>query len=436
MQKLNFKIAQIIILIGCGLVSSNSVAQIQISKYLIGQNAWGRGDIFKVTADIKAVQYQTIRIGGNGYENGNFINKDVVRYIDYAREVGAEPIVQMPRQLKDNDGALKAIKYLNGELGKNIKFWSIGNEPDHHNQLASPEEVFDYFTKIAAQIKSYDPTAKIMGFDLSSYKESYLTRLLGGDLDVTKKVPNQKYHYLDIVAFHNYRFKDISGFEKDVKSLKQRLALLNATRDKNNHIGWAITEFNSHWIVDERLGEDFLPYNFHNGQIFAEMYDLGMREGAFTICPWSILEGGADREGTDLSMFDLKNGKFIPRSNYYHTQMLSQNLKQHYLSYSNGQADLKVIPMGDKTGVAVMVLNKSKIKNFSYVLNLDSKMNQSDPNRLSIVVDAGKKASVKSEIKPSSTQMFVFSGKGKLLKTYTYSISDEEAQKAPKITFF
>ncbi|RZJ81307.1 MAG: hypothetical protein EOO47_04705 [Flavobacterium sp.] len=436
MQKINLKIVIGIVLTVFVFVSNKAIAQLPISKYLIGQNAWGRGDIFKVTADIKAVQYQTIRIGGNGYENGSFMNKDVVKYIDYAREVGAEPIVQMPRQLKDNDGALKAIRYLNGELGKNIKFWSIGNEPDHRNQLASPEEVFDYFTKIAAQIKSYDPEAKIMGFDLASYKDNYLSRLLGGDLDVTKNVPNQKYHYLDMVAFHNYRFKDISGFEKDVKSLKQRLSLLNDKRDKKNQIGWAITEFNSHWIVDERLGDDFLPYNFQNGQIFAEMYDLGMREGAFTICPWSILEGGADREGTDLSMFDLMNGKFIPRSNYYHTQMLSQNLKQNYLSHSSGQADLKVIPMGDKNGVVVMILNKSKTKKFTYVLNLDTKTKQSDPTRLSIKVDADKKASVQSEIKPSSTQMFIFSDKGKLVKTYTYSAEDEQAKRAPKITLF
>src|SRR6476646_11290823 len=135
-------------------------AQTPISKYLIGQNAWGRGEIFKFLDEMKAVHYQTIRIGGNGYENGGFMNKDIIKYIDYARSIGAEPIVQMPRQLKDDDKAFKAIAYLNGELHKGIKYWSIGNEPDHHNQLASPEELFDYFSKIATQIKKYDPEAK------------------------------------------------------------------------------------------------------------------------------------------------------------------------------------------------------------------------------------------------------------------------------------
>ncbi len=426
----NFAIAQ------QNVKSKKNSAITSISPYLIGQNAWGRGDIFIVEKQIKKVQYQTIRIGGNGYENSGFMHKDVIKYIDYARSVGAEPIVQMPRQLKDDDKAFKTIAYLNGQLNKKIKFWSIGNEPDHHNQLASPEQVFDYFTKIAAQIKRYDPEAKIMGFDLASHKESYLSRLLGGDLDVTKKVPNKNYHYLDIVAFHNYKFKDITGFEKDVKRLKQQLKPINDRRPQSQQVGWAITEFNSHWIVDESLGEDFLPYNFHNGQIFAEMYDLGMREGAFTICPWSILEGGADREGTDLSMFDLVDGEYIPRSNYYHTKMLSQNIRQNYLSHVNSEKDITVIPMGDKRGVSVMVLNKSKSTDFNFVLTLDTVMQKSVSKGISISVNAEVNASIESDIKAASTQMFVFDNKGKLLRKYAYSAKDEEAKRAPSVVLF
>jgi hypothetical protein len=405
-----------------------------ISPYLIGQNAWEKGEIFKVEDAIKAVHYQTIRIGGNGYENGGFMSKDVIKLIDYARSVGAEPIVQMPRQLKNDDKAFKAIAYLNGELHKNIKFWSIGNEPDHHNQLSSPEEVFDYFTKIAIQIKRYDPNAKIIGFDLASYKGKYLTRLLGGDLDITKKIPHQNYYYLDMVTFHNYKFKDITGFENDVKNLKQLLKPINNKREKNEQIGWAITEFNSHWIVDESLGEDFSPYNFHNGQIFAEMYDLGMREGAFTICPWSILEGGADREGTDLGMFDLVGEKYFPRSNYYHTQMLAQNFRSNYLSHQNTNKEVTVIPMGDKNGFSIMIINKSKSNSFQYNLQLHNSQEKNNDNL--IAINANLKSVFKSNMPPASTEMLIFNNKGKLIKKYAYSSKDEEMKNPPKVETF
>nr|WP_294897928.1 hypothetical protein [uncultured Pedobacter sp.] len=435
MQKRNH-LATATFFISCALtiIFNATNAQTPISKYLIGQNAWEKNEIFKVFDDIKNVHYQTIRIGGNGYENSSFMGKDVVKLIDYVRSVGAEPIVQMPRQLKNNDKAFKVIAYLNGDLHKKIKFWSIGNEPDHHNQLASPEEVFDYFTKISAQIKRYDPEAKIMGFDLASYKGKYLTRLLGGDLDVTKKVPNKNYYYLDMVAFHNYKFKDITGFESDVKDLKQILKPLNESRPQDQKLGWAITEFNSHWIVDESLGEDYQPYNFHNGQIFAEMYDLGMREGAFTICPWSILEGGADREGTDLGMFDLVGSKYLPRSNYYHTQMLAQNFRANYLSHQNSQKDVVVIPMGDKSGVSVMILNKSKSNSFQYTLQLH-KSDKAGDNHL-IAINAQLKTTIKADMQPASTQMLVFNKNGKLIKKYTYSSKDEALKRAPKVELF
>jgi hypothetical protein len=409
-------------------------AQIKISPYLIGQNAWGRGDIFRVQEEVKQVKYQTIRIGGNGYENAGFMGEQAIKYIDYARSVGAEPFLQMPRQFRNDDKAYRAIEYLNGEKGKNIKFWSIGNEPDHRNQLSSPEDVYDYFTKISAQIKRYDPKAKVMGFDLASYTLKYMDRFLGGDLDLTGKIKGTNIYYLDGITFHNYRFVDISRFEADVKLLKTKLAKFNAMRPKEHQISWSITEFNSHWIVDPKLEERYQPYTFYNGQIFAEMYDLGMREQAFTICPWSILEGGADREGTDLSMFDLVDGKYFPRSNYYHSQMLAQNMRKNYLSHQDNQDEITVIPMGDKSGVSVMILNKSKSKIFDYDLQFRNK--KPGNSTLNIIVDAGFKTKFLSKIEAESTQMLIFNPKGKLIKKYTYSAKNAFEKSSPMVEEF
>ena len=423
-------------LVSCFLFAQNDSGGTEqsnkISPYLIGQNLWGRTDVFNVVKEVRDVKYQTIRIGGNGYENADFMTKAVIDYIDYVRASGAEPLLQLPRQLKNDDKAFKAIAYLNGKLKKNIKFWSIGNEPDHKNQLASPEEVFDYFTKIAEQIKRYDPEAKIMGFDLASYSPKYINRLLGGDLDLTGRIPGKNYYYLDMVSLHNYRFVDISGFEEEVIDLKKRLGGINKYRESNHQIGWAITEFNSHWMVDPALEERYLPYTFHNGQIFAEMYDLGMREGAFTICPWSILEGDADREGTDLSMFDLKDGRYYPRSNYYHTSLLAQHFRENYLGHSDNQQGVVIIPMGDEEGVSVMILNKNRQSGYKYSLRLDKGKQSS--KTLQIAINAGINKKYKAKIDPLSTQMLIFNRKGKLIKRYIYSQSDADAMKPPRLS--
>ncbi|QEK51717.1 hypothetical protein FYC62_08625 [Pedobacter aquae] len=387
--------------------------KIKISNYLFGQNAWERSGIFKVQEFVKDVQYQTIRIGGNGYENAGFINKEAIKLIDYVRSVGAEPILQMPRQFKNNDLAFKAITYINGENKKGVKFWSIGNEPDHKNQFAKPEEVYDYFTKISEQIKRYDANVKIIGFDAASFTPDYHNRLLGGDLDLTGKISGKDYYYLDVVSFHHYKFKDISRFETDVKDLKQKLYVLNKNRAKKHHLTWAITEFNSHWLVDKKLEEDYQPYTFYNGQMFAELYDLGMREQAFTICPWSILEGGADREGTDLSMFDFLNNQYLKRSNYYHTWLLSRYKRAYYLPHQESQKEIVVIPMGDKEGMTVMLLNKSKQKAFEYHLQFNRKKTN---KHVSINIAAGLAKNYQSAISPQTTHMLVFDKRGNLLK--------------------
>jgi len=409
----------------------NLFGQQKISPYLIGQNAWERRSIFKVKQQIAAVKFQAIRIGGNSYEKADFFSQTALELIDFVRASGAEPILQLPRQLKDNDQAYKAIEWINGQMKKKIRFWSIGNEPDHKNQRATEEEVYEYFTKISTQIKRYDPEAVIMGFDLSSYKLPFLNRLLGGDLDVTGKVPGKPYYYLDEVTFHNYKFRNINKFETDVKDLKLRLSVFNAKRPLQQQIGWAITEFNSHWLVDPKLDEEYWPYTFHNGQIYAEMYDLGMREGAFTICPWSMLEGGADREGTDLSLFDLENGQYKPRSNYYHTQLLAQHVKTRYLSHSPNTKDLVVIPTGDETGIAVMVLNKNKTESLSYTLSFSKK--NTVKTGLVVHINAGVEQTFSNRIPAFSTQMLVFDKAGRLMRQFVYSAEDAERRTAPRL---
>ncbi|EOR95236.1 hypothetical protein ADIARSV_1724 [Arcticibacter svalbardensis MN12-7] len=403
-------------------------SQLKISPYLLGENAWSPKGVLQVQNLIKNVNFQTVRIGGNGYENAEFIYKDAIKLIAFVRAVGAEPILQMPRQFKDGDKAYHAIAYINGKMDQHIKFWCIGNEPDHHNQLASPEEVYDYFSKISTQIKRYDSHAKILGFDLSSYQPKYLNRLLGGNLDLTGRIPHHDYYYLDVLSFHGYRFADIAMFEGQVKELKSVLSVLNKKRDTGNPLGWAITEFNSHWKLDASLGANYSPYNFHNGQIFAEMFDLGMREGAFTICPWSMLEGGAHRSGTDLSLFDELNGKYMPRSNYYHTQLLAQNFKENYLQHSPNAKGLTIIPMGDENGLAIMVLNKNETERQAYVFKL--RREQKEDNS-TVYINANLDQVYKGEILAATTQMILFDSKGQATKIITYSAKDAYAMTSP-----
>ncbi|MBU0695976.1 MAG: glycoside hydrolase family 92 protein [Bacteroidetes bacterium] len=77
-----------LIFLSLSIFSIPVFSQTKISPYLFGQNAWGPSEIFRVEYPIKSVHYQAIRIGGNGYENENFIFKDAVKLIDFDTQEG------------------------------------------------------------------------------------------------------------------------------------------------------------------------------------------------------------------------------------------------------------------------------------------------------------------------------------------------------------
>ena len=85
--------------------------------------------------------------------------------------------------------------------------------------------------------------------------------------------------------------------------------------------------------------------------------------------------------------------------------------------------------MGDETGVAVMILNKSKTDSFNYQLSLSSKNKQG--KKLFISVNAGIGKNIKSRIEAYSTQMLVFNPSGKLIKKYVYSSKDADNKVKP-----
>jgi hypothetical protein len=79
-----------------------------------------------------------------------------------------------------------------------------------------------------------------------------------------------------------------------------------------------MSEFNGHYNNDIATA-DQKTWSFNAGQMFAEMYDIGMRKGAFAICSWSIFESGGSRIAGDLGLFDRTNNEYRGRSTYYHS---------------------------------------------------------------------------------------------------------------------
>ncbi|MFA5419644.1 MAG: T9SS type A sorting domain-containing protein [Bacteroidales bacterium] len=425
------KIAQIVLFVCVLNIPTNTNSQ-EISPYLLGNNAWLDTSILNdLWDDMALASFQTIRIGGAGAEGYAATSGKYLTLINGIRLTGAEPIVQVPRhytiqQVKD------LYTKINITNNKQVKLWSIGNEPDHANRPSPPDSVARYIRRISSALKSMNPDIKVMGPDLASFNTTTFDRYMGGDLDISGADVNGNY-YLDVFTWHRYMFVTPKGLEYYVNKFYKKADIINANRPAGKKLSWGLPEFNTSYDNNKNaFGPDQLVWSFAAGQFIAETYEVGMRRGATAMNVWSMLEGSSNRVNTDLSIFDTN---LKGRSSYYHSLMLGQNMKKNYAPSTVNNDSVSIIGMKDETGIAVMIMNKSKLHGFDYSLKLNTTA-ISPSNTLNINTDAGitgNNQQSEGYIPATATQMLAFDASGVLKKRYIYTANDANDQRGPVI---
>ena len=118
--------------------------------------------------------------------------------------------------------------------------------------------------------------------------------------------------------------------------------------------------------------DDYGVNSFLNGQFFAEVYGVGMANGATTMDPWSIHESNGSRSAGDLGYLDGPLGSTKPRSSYYHLQMVAENFAGKYAPATSSQALMRVVAAGDGAHVAVLLMNESTDQSYDFGMRLDN----------------------------------------------------------------
>jgi len=196
-----------------------------LEKYLCGSYYENPGDEC-VRSEIFESGVKTMRYGGSGIETDYHATESPAQYaemVENMRDNGIEPVLQIPY----DDGrfstgtAAALVRYINIERGLNVRYWSIGNEPNQKYSFNNTaEKIATYFRQISVAIKAVDPTIIVTGPDLSFYDTSIMRPLTtpGGRDDITGwyVAPGQKKrYYVDILNFHTYPF-DAVKLDDDV----------------------------------------------------------------------------------------------------------------------------------------------------------------------------------------------------------------------------
>lgn len=416
-----------------------------ISPYLVGVNYWLGSDLPSLQPLVQQSGVRLIRIGGAGVDADSATRGTYYKSaIQYIRSVGGEPLVQVSDNVQASDAA-NIVNDLNVVGHLNVKFWSIGNEPDlQSGNLKIVSDVGIYVRSFAQAMRSVDPSIFIFAPDLAWMDTGYFASLLGGADDITGEDANGR-HYVDGIAFHTYPLGNnftrdqvvgaAAGVRLSVQQLKGMIAAADAKnmRTGSSALAWALTEFNITYSNPSNNGPaDFAVESFLNGQFFAEVFGVGMAEQAYAVDTWSIHEASGSGSSTDLGYIgDVGNliGNYR-RSSYYHIQMLTQDFGGHYAPSTSSLANVKVLATVDTAHVAVMILNEDNTATYPFSLSLTVGASAN------IIVDAGVTAQTSGSIGPQATQVLVFDTTGVVKKKTDFSLAGYQAGNAPTTTTF
>ena len=418
----------------------------EISPYLFGQNHWlATGDegnrigyMHLLWPKVKESGVKCIRIGGNAYNHDFPERKRLTAIIDSIRKIGAEPLLQVPYNYTAIQ-AMELVEYYTKSGNKKVQFWSIGNEPLLHKEFTI-DQIHDYILRIATAMKKVDPTIKIFVFDECELREQAYRDLCGGRLDLAGLKENGAW-LIDGFNFHRYPngkvfTRDDVVFSGPENILKQSI-LLNQIMDeankKYNRTGdakllWGLTEVNVSWANPDREISGYGNTSFLGGQFMAEVFGIGMQYGAFSVNPWCISE--TDAVGTDFGYLGLPR-EFYPRSSYYHTQMMAENMKGNFMNTTDNQKYVKTIGAKNNDQISVLVMNQDQNLDFDFELVLTKDGKSKKP--LVINADASIDKRVSGKIEKLSSVMFVFDAKGTLVKQITYGIKQNLKNQKPEV---
>ena len=322
---------------------------------------------------------------------------------------------------------------------KKVQYWSIGNEPLLHNDFTI-DEIHGYIMRIAPAMKKVDPTLKLFVFDECELHEEAYRALCGGRLDISGFKENGAW-LIDGFNFHRYpngrefNRDDVvfSGPENILAQTKLLKQIMDEADKKHNRTGnaklmWGLSEVNVTYANPDREVAGYGNTSFLGGQFMAEVYGIGMQFGAFSVNPWCISE--TDAVSTDFGYLGLPR-EFYPRSSYYHTQMMTENMKGSYVTTSDNQKYVKTIASKSEGQIAILVINQDQTTDFDFDIILNK--NGKSKKQLTIIADAALDVTFSGSVENQTSMLFVFDSKGALKKQIIYGLKHNLKNLKPEI---
>lgn len=210
-----------------------------ISPYVYGSN-YNLYSIVPVDLmdEAQTLGLRYMRFGGGDTDRMDLRNNIIDLFVFQTRQVGAEPAMSVRLLGGTPEAAAEIVRYTNIEKDYNIRYWSIGNEPNLFVALMgvetyTAEQLASEWRAIAEAMLEVDPDLIFVGPDITQYVPldtdplRYLPSRLGGApldaegndwLEVFLKANGD---LLDYVAIHRYPWPGPGGSGATIDGLRR-----------------------------------------------------------------------------------------------------------------------------------------------------------------------------------------------------------------------
>jgi hypothetical protein len=212
--------------------------------------------------------------GGRVGDTGDLQSFQINMFMQQARQFGITPMIHARLENGTPEKAAALVRYVNVENDYDVRFWSIGNEPDLWDDYTTGQYTSEW-RAVAEAMRAVDPEILLIGPDVSQFTgdgqnaraEEFLRAFLreNGDL-------------VDFVAVHRYPFPrgsastTIDDLRADAPAWDGLIANLRALifEETGRELPIAVNEVSSHW--SSQIGGAATPDSHYNAIWWADVF--------------------------------------------------------------------------------------------------------------------------------------------------------------------
>lgn len=291
--------------------------------------------------------------GGNWGDLNDLDEWQIDQYITLCKELGSEPAISVRLRDSTPEKAAMLVQLVNITKQYNVRYWSIGNEPNLFPEYDTERYNQDW-RRFAEAMRAVDPTILFVGPDTSqiyidpaknprdSAGKDWLVEFLKSNADL-----------VDIVSVHRYPFpQDRSNPSPKIADLRlnskewdaiipflQEMVRKYSGRD----LPVAITEVNSSWAANS--GSEGSMDSHYNAIWWADSLARMIRQGTDMVAQFAL-----------VGQFGLM-GKYKVYPIYY-VYLMYQHMGDRLLYASSDHPDLTILASRHVDGkMALLVIN-------------------------------------------------------------------------------